>query len=115
MNNDSLNSYNVDGLGSEKSLFETMPDADVISLETVVNMMVKKNICTREELFTLEGKIQEQNKALRNNHFISVNNPYNRGSYSGLKRLMSKRRWSRNLGTALFGWKWKKVKKAHSL
>jgi len=28
---------------------------------------------------------------------------------------MSKRRWTRRLGTALFGWKWRKVKKSKSL
>ena len=94
---------------------ELVPDADVISLETVVNMLVKKNICTTEELFMLEGRIQEQNRISRKNSFVSTKNGDDHGSYTGLKRIMSKRRWTRRLGTALFGWKWRKVKKSPSL
>jgi hypothetical protein len=33
-----------------------------------------------------------------------------RKKHSWLKRKMSKKRWSRRLGTFLFGWEWKKVK-----
>ncbi len=94
---------------------ETVPNADVISLETVVNMLVQKNVCTAEELFILEGRIQELNNDLKKSSFVSIQKEYDRGRLAGLKRLMSKRRWTRRLGTALFGWKWKKVKKSPSL
>ena len=94
---------------------DSVPDADVISLETIVNILVKKKICTAEELFILEGRIQEQNRNNKKNNFVKVKNNYNQTSYSGLKRIMIKRRWTRRLGTFLFGWKWKKVKKSPSV
>ena len=94
---------------------DTVSDADVISLETIVNILVEKKICSAEELFMLEGRIQEQNRNNQKNNFVSVKNDINQSSHSGLKRIMSKRRWTRRLGTALFGWKWRKVKKSPSL
>jgi len=90
---------------------EMVPNADVISVETLVHLMVKKGICTAEELFILEGQLQELNKKTQKHNFVSVPQQYHRGKYPGLKRAMSKHRWSRRLGTLLFGWKWKKVKK----
>jgi curved DNA-binding protein CbpA len=78
-------------------------------------MLVKKKICTADELFMLEGNLQEQNRLHPKNNFVSIQNEEHKSSHSGLKRLMSKRRWTRRLGTALFGWKWKKVKKSSSL
>ena len=91
---------------------DVVANADVISLETVINMMVKKNICSVEELFRMEGKIREQNKNLNKANFVSIDSSREHSSHTGLKRIMSKRRWTRRLGTALFGWKWKKVKKS---
>ncbi|OQX83074.1 hypothetical protein B6D60_11130 [candidate division KSB1 bacterium 4484_87] len=91
---------------------DPVPNADIISIETVVNMLVRKGICTAEELFILEGQLQEQNKDTKENKVISIKSDYERGRFPALKRWMSKRRWTRHLGTALFGWKWKKVKKS---
>ncbi|UCE05378.1 MAG: hypothetical protein JSW07_17445 [bacterium] len=88
-----------------------VPNADVISLETMVHMMVNKGICTATELFMLEGRVQEINQQNKGNDFIPIKNHYHRGRFPGLKKAMSKFRWSRQLGTLLFGWKWKKVKK----
>jgi len=89
-------------------------NADVISLETMVNMMVNKGICTEEELFRMESLMQRQNQK-NDSHFIPIQNYRHRGKFPALKRSMSKRRWSRQLGSLLFGWKWKKVKKNQSL
>ena len=91
-----------------------VPNADMISVETIVNMLVKKNICTAEELFMLEGTIKEQNHDNNQNSFVSIKYDAHQSNQTRLKRLMSKRRWTRRLGTALFGWKWKKVKKSPS-
>jgi len=88
-----------------------VPNADVISLETLVNIMVKKGICTVDELFMLEGRVQQSNKKNDHNNFVPIQNQYHRGKFSGLKKTMSKYKWARNLGTMIFGWKWKKVKK----
>jgi hypothetical protein len=100
------------GIAEQEKKNDTVPNADIISTETIVNMLVRKGICTAEELFILEGQIQEQNKNVNDNKVISIKNEYDRGRLPWLKRWMSKRRWTRRLGTALFGWKWKKVKKA---
>lgn len=91
-----------------------VPNADVISLETIVHMIVNKGICTAEELFLLEGHVQDLNQKDTTNHFVNIQNHYERGRFSALKRLMSKYRWSRHLGTIFFGWKWKKIKKKQS-
>jgi hypothetical protein len=98
-----------DGNGNTKNNF--VPNADVISLETLVNMMVSKGICSVEELFMLEGRVQELNKKEPKNNFIKIQNNFDRGRFPGLKRSMSKYSWSRRVGTLLFGWKWKKMKK----
>ncbi len=93
---------------------DAVPNADTISVETIVTMLVKKNICSAEELFMLEGRIQEQNRLNKKNNFVSIQNNIEHTHHSALKRIMSKRRWTRRLTTALFGWKWKKVKKSPS-
>jgi len=92
-----------------------VPNADVISLETVVHMMVNKGICTAEELFMLEGRVQELGQKNDNNKYVSIHNRHDRGRFPAFKRAMSQHRWGRRLGTLLFGWKWKKVKKDQSL
>lgn len=92
-----------------------VPDADIISIETVVNILIKKRICTAEELFMLEGRIQEQHRQNKKNSFVSTNLNNDSTRNSGLKRLMGKRRWTRRIATALFGWKWKKVKRSSSM
>lgn len=91
--------------------FRSVPNADMISTETIVHMMVNKGICTVDELFMLEGRIQEAGQHQKNQQYVNIQNQYERGRFSALKRAMSKHRWSRRLGTWLFGWKWKKVKK----
>jgi len=104
---------NDDGIGIDdrNTKISFVPNADVISVETLVNMMVRKGICSVEELFMLEGRVQELNQKEVKNNFIKVKNNFDRGRFSGLKRAMSKYSWSRRIGTMLFGWKWKKVKK----
>jgi len=97
------------------SVIDCIPNADIISMETMVHMMVNKGICTAEELFMLESRVQELNNKGQKNSFVAVHNYQNRGRFPGLKKAMSKHRWSRRLGALLFGWKWKKVKKNQSL
>lgn len=99
------------GIESNSSKIHYVPNADVISLETIVHMMVNKGICTADELFMLEGNVQELNSNDKKSQFVKIQNNFDRGRFSGLKKTMSKHSWSRKLGTMLFGWKWKKVKK----
>lgn len=99
------------GIKHENSNIGYVPNADVISLETLVHIMVSKGICSAEELFMLEGRIQELNQKKEKNNFVTIQNNFDRGRFPGLKRSMSKNRLLRRVGTLLFGWKWKKVKK----
>jgi hypothetical protein len=89
-----------------------VPDADNISKETIINMLVSKGICTVDELFMMEGRIRDE-KSYSNDGgmVINIHGIPDRGRFPRLKRSMSKRRWTRRLGTMLFGWKWKKYKK----
>jgi len=100
------------GTGDE---IDYVPNADVISIETLVNIMVNKGICTADELFMIEARVQQITQKNSQNNFVPIKNHYQRGRFPGLKKTMSKNRWLRRLGTALFGWKWKKVKKHGSL
>lgn len=100
--------------GEDHSDIRYVPNADVISLETMVHMLINKGICTAEELFLLEGRIQELGKKKSNEKYVSIHNHFDRGRFPALKRTMSQFRWGRRLGTLLFGWKWKKVKKDQS-
>ncbi|MFZ5515099.1 MAG: hypothetical protein ACOY90_00575 [Candidatus Zhuqueibacterota bacterium] len=103
-----LHSVAVD---NETNTSHHVSDADMISLESVVSILVKKGICTREELLALEEEIRHERIEQPQLKYMNIQNVYDRGRFPGLKRSMSKYRWSRRLGTLLFGWKWKKVKK----
>lgn len=101
---------------------EFVPQGDTISSETIVNILVKKGICTVNEIFAEEGRIRDKNEKLKQEEYKKIreisNHHYhhNRNHYhSKIKRLFSKRKWTRRLGTALFGWKWKKVKRSSDL
>lgn len=99
------------GIETNSNKIHYVPNADVISVETIVHILVNKGICTADELFMLEGNVQELNTKESKNHVVRIQNNFDRGDFSGLKKAMSKHSWSRKLGTLLFGWKWKKVKK----
>lgn len=106
--------FGENGIEDGNSTIRSVPNADVISLETMVHMMVNKGICTAEELFMLEGRVQELNQNNKKNNFVSIQNHRDRGRFPALKKAMIKHRWSRRLGTLIFGWKWKKMKKKQS-
>ncbi len=115
MNSPKLVEKSGNGARKDNLNFQYVPNADVISLETMVHMMVNKGICTVEELFMLEGRVQELKQKNDNNKYVSIHNHNDRGRFPAFKRAMSQHRWGRRLGTLLFGWKWKKVKKDQSL
>lgn len=109
----------------ELKVGQSIPNADVISMEALVNVLVKKGLCTAEELFEEELHLRQQQTRIKTIPLVAtetmrvVDEPDSRRhKQSWLKRKMAKRRWTRRLGTALFGWKWKKVKiekKHHSI
>jgi hypothetical protein len=93
-----------------------VPQADSLSIETVINMLVQKGICTTEELFMLEGKIRDKNDQENQTQYVRIKEQQEEHSGSNdmrwLKRKFSKYRWTRRLGTFLFGWRWRKIKRA---
>lgn len=104
--------------GLETNSTRKLPMADLISLETVVNLLVRKGVCTLEELFEEEKIRQQYNHLVKDVSIVRTGcqqsmreERSNRRKQSWLKRKMSKRRWTRRLGTALFGWQWKKIKR----
>ena len=111
MNSAKLVEQSGNGAGDDSFNIRYVPNADVISLETMVHMMVNKGICTAEELFMLEGRVQELDQKNDNSKYVAIHNYHDRGRFPAFKRAMSQHRWGRRLGTLLFGWKWKKVKK----
>jgi len=101
--------------GSENS--ENPVAADLVSLQALVNVLIRNGICTAEELFEEE---QTQRLYLNSVKDISIvktdgsadshQGSSDKRNRSWLKRKMSKRRWTRKLGAAFFGWEWRKVK-----
>lgn len=99
--------------GSDQSSFDGKalqgsPIADIVSLETVVNLLIEKGLFTPEELFEEERKRHVYRQSVKD--LPVANTRRDRKKQTWLKRKMSKRRWTRRLGTSLFGWQWKKVK-----
>jgi|GEM_PF-1495187 len=113
------NGYNDDNAGRGGGRpGEEFPIADVVSLESIVKLLIRKGICTPEELYQEEQRRQIELESMSQSHGVgtardSVNgsNGLSHGRNAGwMKRKMSKRRWTRRLGTKFFGWEWKKVK-----
>lgn len=109
--------------GSEESPKpSSYPIADIVSLETIVNLLIRKGICTPEELYEEEQRVRQDRQtaeptptpmvARTLREPLPVNGSKRKSSW--LKRKMSKKRWSRRLGTFLFGWEWRKVKTTKS-
>lgn len=100
---------------NDSELRQVYPISDVVSLETVVNLLIRKGVVRPEELFEEEQNRRQILAEANQSPPVQIDNDNDNGSQTGrkgnwLKRKMSKRRWSRRLGTFLFGWKWKKVK-----
>ena len=90
---------------------------DLVSLEALVNVLIRNGVCTAEELFEEEQTRRLYLNSTRNISLVETEDPgQSQGSSSDkrnrswLKRKMSKRRWTRKLGETLLGWEWKKVR-----
>jgi hypothetical protein len=94
------------------------PISDVVSLETLVSVLIQKGVCTEEELFELERHRREYGQTFKQIKIVQteVSDPLHlqreelRKKQNWVKRKMSRHRWSRYLGTKLFGWHWKKIR-----
>lgn len=85
---------------------------DQISLEAVVNVLVKQGLCTEEQLLTEESRLRAVRRTMTTLHFrpVRMSRPGKQKRHP-IRRWASQRRWSRQLGTFLFGWKWQKFRK----
>ena len=115
-----------DSKEQENRVTLTTPDqvsslADIVSLETVVNVLVRKGLCTPDELFEEERKRREYQAKVKDISLVTTESPSKKANsrkngksrrkkQTWLKGKMSQKRWSRRVATSLFGWEWKKVK-----
>ncbi len=82
------------------------PLADTISLRTVVNLLLRKGVVTVQELLD-----EESRNLAWGDESAAVKRAEGRPQRTrALQRLMSKHRFTRRLGTWLFGWRWKRVR-----
>lgn len=93
------------------------PIADIVALKTVVNLLIRKGFLTQEELIAEEHAQEQEQKEeppkVQQARILNIeSNDKVRRDTNWLKEKMSHRRWTRRLGTRVFGWKWKKVKKS---
>lgn len=96
-----LNNENMDKLNIDYEFIHS------ISLTTLIRILVDKGVISTEEL--LKYELDYNNTKVNRHHYDSGNN-HHHSNLRWFKRWASKRRWSRNLTTRLFGWEWKKVK-----
>jgi len=101
--------------GSENS--ENPVAADLVSLEALVNVLIRNGICTADELFEEEqtrrlylNSVKDISIVKTDGSADSHQGSSDKSNRSWLKRKMSKRRWTRKLAAILFGWEWKKVR-----
>ena len=90
---------------------------DLVSLEALINVLIRNGVCTAEELFEEEQTRRIYLNSTKNNSLVKTEDPgQSQGSStdkrnrSWLKRKLSKRRWTRKLGEVLLGWEWRKVR-----
>jgi hypothetical protein len=111
-----------------------------VSLEAVVNVLIKRGLCTENELLMEENRLHAQNERLTQENRLYTQHEttpqldftpvqiqhedyehgqiqhesyeHKRHDYNRLRRWASKHQWSRRLGTLLFGWKWHRRKRA---
>lgn len=90
-----------------------------VSVEALINVLIKRGLCTANELLAEENRLHAWRATTPSLDFTPVQiqrESHARPSHkpqagNRLRRLASKRQWSRRLGTLLFGWKWHRRKK----
>jgi hypothetical protein len=89
------------------------PVDGAVSISAIVNVMVRKGLCSEAELLQEEHRLRAASRP-DDSHYVRIENPeasaWDRPQHP-LRKALSKFRWSRRLGTALFGWRWKKLKR----
>ncbi len=95
----------------------SFPATDLISLESLINVLIHNGICTADELFKEEQSRRLYLESAKDISLVktddseqSRNSSTAKRNRSWLRRKMSKRKWTRSLGSSLFGWEWRKVR-----
>jgi hypothetical protein len=86
---------------------------DQVSLEAVIQILIKHGICTEAELFAEENRLRPSETIHESTPFAPVQIHSERHRHADgnrLRRWAAKRHWTRRLGTILFGWKWHRKK-----
>ncbi|MDZ7363662.1 MAG: hypothetical protein ONB46_23540 [candidate division KSB1 bacterium] len=109
----------------EKSRNNGINSLDHVSLEAVINVLIQRRICTEAELLAEENRLRNlgapaAEERVESVRFTPVQTYSHRYQYeprdsNSLRRWAAKRRWSRRLGTILFGWKWHRKKRAQNI
>ncbi len=87
-----------------------------VSMEALINVLIKRGLCTENELLAEEDRLQARRETVSRFNFTPVqiereSYEHKRHDNNRLRRWASKRQWSRKLGTLLFGWKWHRKKR----
>ncbi|TDJ02338.1 MAG: hypothetical protein E2O76_02720 [Caldithrix sp.] len=109
--------YQKEQQENDTELPEKLVATDLVSLEALVNVLIRNGVCTAEELFEEErtrclylNSVKDSSIVKTDGSADSHRRSSDKRNRSWLKRKMSKRRWTRKLGEAIFGWEWKKVR-----
>ena len=88
---------------------------DKVTLEALVNVLVQQGLCTEEQLLAEEARLRAVQRTMANLHFkpvrVSHAAPKTTQPKHPVKQWAAQRRWTRLLGSYIFGWKWRKYKK----
>jgi hypothetical protein len=90
-----------------------------VSVEALVAVLVRRGLCTAAELIEEEARLRSESGRFDDSQYVRIGDGDTHAEHGHrqqhpLRRYFAKYRWTRRLGTALFGWKWKKTKKDHS-
>jgi hypothetical protein len=100
--------------------------ADQVSMEALINVLIKRGLCTENELLAEENRLHARRDTAPRLNFTPVqiqresyehvqiqheSYEHKRHDNNRLRRWASKRQWSRKLGTLLCGWKWHRKKR----
>jgi len=95
-----------------------------ISLAAVIQILLKRGLCTEAELFAEEQRrralTETAGETTDSFHFTPVQTHserirHRRQDSNRMRRWTGKRQWSRKIGTLLFGWKWHRKKNNSSI
>lgn len=104
--------------GASSRPLEPARSVELVSKEALIQVLLHKGVCTADELLEAEHRMRETAAAPSDGEYVRITDPpapdqssdWNRPQHP-MRRYFAKYRWSRRVGTLLFGWKWKKVKK----